>query len=64
MATPTPAEIRAAILQAIADGVSEIQIGDRRIKLMTAQERMDALKDLENSTSSPFIKVGFRQRTI
>ena len=62
MATPTPAEIQAAILQAIADGVAEIQIGDRRIRLMTAEERQNALKEYVNSTTTPFIKIGLKGR--
>jgi hypothetical protein len=62
MATPTPQEIRDAVMQAIKNGVSELQIGDRRIKLMTAEERLAALKEVENSQASPFIQVGFKTR--
>jgi hypothetical protein len=62
--TATPDEIRDQVLDDVLDGSAEIQIGDRRVRMMSPAERLAALKDVSASEKSPFIKVGFKSRTI
>ena len=60
--TATPEEVREQVMDDALEGVSEIQIGDRRIKKMTPAERLDAVQRVEGATQSPFIKVGLKSR--
>lgn len=60
---PTPEEIRDQVSDDILSGEAEIQIGDRRVRKYSPSERLQALKDIEASEKSPFIKVGFKARS-
>jgi hypothetical protein len=63
MTTPTPEEIRDQVLDDVLDGSAEIQIGDRRVRKLSPAERLDALKSVQSSERSPFIKVGLKKRS-
>ena len=62
--TATPEQIRDQVLDDVLDGAAEIQIGDRRVRKLSPAERLAALKDVAASEKSPFIKVGFKARSI
>ena len=62
--TATPEQIRDQVLDDVLDGSAEIQIGDRRVRKMSATERLEAISRVESSSKSPFIKIGMKQRSI
>jgi hypothetical protein len=59
----TSEDIREQVSDDILDGSAEIQIGDRRVRKYSPSERLQALKEIESSQKSPFIKVGFKRRS-
>lgn len=60
----TPDEIRDQVLDDVLDGSAEIQIGDRRVRMLTPEERIKAASLIESSAKSPFIKVGMKAQSI
>jgi hypothetical protein len=60
----TPEQIRDQVLDDVLDGTAEIQIGDRRVRNMTPSERLQAIRETEAATKSPFIKIGFKPRSV
>lgn len=60
----TPEEIREQVLDDVLDGAAEIQIGDRRERKLSPAERLAAVKSIESSTRSPFIRVGMAPRSV
>lgn len=59
----TPEDIREQISDDVLSGEAEIQIGDRRVRKYSPSERLQAIKEIEASEKSPFIKVGFKRRS-
>ena len=64
MSTPTPDEIRDQVLTDVLDGAAEIQIGDRRKRMLSPAERLAAIGEIDSATRSPFLKVGMKSRSI
>ena len=63
MTTPTQAEIRDQVLDDALDGSAEIQIGDRRVRKYSLKERLDAAREADAASKSPFLKVGMKKRS-
>lgn len=60
--TTTPEEVRDKVLDDALDGSEEIQVGDRRVRKSTLEDRLAAAGAAEAATNGPFIKVGLKKR--
>ena len=63
----TPEEIKEALSDRLRDGIAESQISDRRERYYNPKEMVEGLKalqDLNNSESSPIIRVSFTGRHV
>ena len=62
----TPEEIREQVSQDVLDGVAERQISDRRVRLISPKDRIEAsqLIAAAGSTNGPFVRIGLRSRAV